>query len=112
MLLAEAFVPVFRVNDPLHRVKRSASTGGERCDNVGFALLEAGLDEHSRPVVHGRLQIVGWHLSDTPGTVHIADEAEQDAAQQRGPLLALRFRGGHFGLRGNRARLITLLPPK
>ena len=59
-----------------------------------------------------RLQIVGWHLSDAPCTVRILDEAEQNAGHRRGLLLALRSRGGHFGLRGNRARLLTVLPPK
>ena len=43
---------------------------------------------------------------------YLFDEAKQNAGHRRGPLLAWRFRGGHFGLRGNRARLLTLLPPK
>ena len=101
MQLAEAFVPVFRVNDPPHRVKRRASSGGERRDDIGFALLEAGLDEHSRPVVHDFFPVFGWHPSDTPGPVRIADKAEQGADCRRGPLLALSLRGGHFGSRGN-----------
>ena len=101
MLLDEAFAPVFRVNDPPHRVKRRASTGVERRDDFGFALLEGGLDEHSRQVVHGCLPVFGWHLSDTPGPVRIADKAEQGADCRRGPLLALSFQGGHFGSRGN-----------
>ena len=101
MQLAEAFVPVFRVNDPPHRVKRRASTGGERRDDFCLALLEGGLDEHSRQVVHGCLPVFGWHLSDTPGPVRIADKAEQGADCRRGPLLALSSQGGHFGSRGN-----------
>ena len=101
MLLDEAFAPVFRVNDPPHRVKRRASTGGERRDDFCLALLEGGLDEHSRQVVHGCLPVFGWHLSDTPGPVRIADKAEQGADCRRGPFLALSLRGGHFGPRGN-----------
>ena len=101
MLLDEAFAPVFRANDPPHRVKRSASTGVERRDDVGFTLLEGGLDEHSRQVVHGCFPVIGWHPSDTPGPVRIADKAEQGADCRRGPFLALSLRGGHFGPRGN-----------
>ena len=101
MLLDEAFAPVFRVNDPPHRVKRSSSTGVERRDDVGFTLLEGGLDEHSRQVVHGCLPVFGWHLSDTPGPVRIADKAEQGADCRRGPLLAMTIQGGHFGSRRN-----------
>ena len=101
MLLDEAFAPVFRVNDPPHRVKRRASTGGERRDDIGFTLLEAGLDEHSRLVVHDCFPVFGWHPSDTPGPVRIADKAEQGADCRRGPLLALSLQGGHFGSRGN-----------
>ena len=76
-------------------------TGGERRDDIGLALLEAGLDEHSRPVVHCCFPVFGWHPSDTPGPVRIADKAEQGADCRRGPLLALSLRGGHFGSRGN-----------
>ena len=101
MQLAEAFVPVFRVNDPPHRVKRRASTGGERRDDFCLALLEGGLDEHSRQVVHGCLPVFGWHRSDTPGPIRIADKAEQGADCRRGPLLAMTIQGGHFGSRRN-----------
>ena len=107
MLLDEAFVAVLRVNDPPHRVKGRASSGGERRDDIGFTLLEAGLDEHSQLVVHDCFPVFGWHPSDTPGPVRIADKAEQGADCGRGPLLAVSFRGGHFG-----SRLFTLSPPK
>ena len=93
-------------------MKGSARRGGESFIDFRFSLLETCLDKPCRPVVHGLLQIIGWLLSDAPGAVRIFDEAEQNAGHRRGPLLAWRFRGGHFGLRGNRARLLTVLPPK
>ena len=101
MLLDEDFVPVFRVNDPPHRVERRASIGSERRDDIGFTLLEAGLDEHRRPVVHGCFSAFGWHRSDTPGPARIADKAEEGADCRRGPLLAMTIQGGHFGSRRN-----------